>query len=92
MDNNEFGTMSFCDVPVFDFDSVDGIDGHFQYNFVRFHLESLKAYNDYSVEVYEDWRMIIWGDEGKVVKEFFIMENDEFRTNLYNKYPLTGEK
>jgi hypothetical protein len=84
----DFSTMSFCNVDVFDYDTVDGIDGHFQYNNAKFHLNSLKKFDGSCVEVYEDWLMTIWGDEGAIVEELFIMDNDEFRQKLYEKYPL----
>ncbi|WP_240416473.1 hypothetical protein [Paenibacillus periandrae] len=87
---DEFATMSFCGLEVFDFDTVDGIEGHFQYNNAKFHLQSLKEFDSACVEVYEDWKVIIWGDEGVIQKEFYIMDIEEFRINLYTKYPLKG--
>jgi hypothetical protein len=86
----EFATMSFCEVEVFDYDTIDGIEGHFQYNNVKFHLQVLQEYNRACVEVYEDWKVVIWGDEGVIQKEFYIMDIEEFRHNLYTKYPLKG--
>jgi hypothetical protein len=87
---NEFATMSFCEIEVFDYDTVDGIEGHFQYNNVVFHLGTLKEYDGTCVEVYEDWKVVIWGNEGETQKEFYIMDIEEFRQNLYAKYPLKG--
>jgi hypothetical protein len=86
----EFETMSFCEIHIFEYDSVDGIDGHLQYNNVVFRLQSLDQYDGYCIEVYDDWKLVIWGDEGIIVKEFYIMENDEFRAKLYMMYPLKG--
>lgn len=85
----EFVTMSFCDVAVFDYDSVDGVDGHFQYNNAKFHLFELRQYEGCCVEVYEDWKVVIWGDEGETLKEFYIMENEEFKRKLFEKYPVS---
>lgn len=86
MDENY--TLSFCGVKVFDFDSADVVNVHWQYNNVIFHLEELKYYNGEIVEVYEDWKLVIWGDSGVKLRELYIMENDDFKSKLFERYPL----
>lgn len=84
----EFATLTFCGVKVFDFDTVDGVEGHWQYNNVKFGVTDLTEYDGSCVEVFEDWKVIIWGDQGEVLKEFYIMEIVDFRQKLYSKYPV----
>ncbi|MFD0587682.1 hypothetical protein ACFQZE_06680 [Paenibacillus sp. GCM10027627] len=81
-------TLNFCGIAVFDFDSVDGIEGHWQYNNVRFHLKELASFDGECVEVCEDWKAVIWGDMGIIQKEFYIMDIAEFREKLYAKFPM----
>lgn len=59
-----------------------------QYNEVEFLLKSLTKYNDMTVEIQNDWKMKIWNGDNEVIDEFYLIENDEFRAKLYEKYPL----
>ncbi|GAV11343.1 hypothetical protein [Paenibacillus sp. NAIST15-1] len=68
--------------------SYDFTEDGIQYNSVTFCISSLKKYDGLCVEVNHDWKIRIWSVLGEIVKEFYIIENEEFKRLLYSKYPL----
>jgi hypothetical protein len=80
--------LNLFDIDVLDCDFVDITDESVQYNEVAFLLLSLKKYDGKCVEVKHDWEFLIWNDAGEVVDKFLLIENDEFRQKLYERYPL----
>ncbi|MCW3793977.1 hypothetical protein OM416_20490 [Paenibacillus sp. LS1] len=83
-----------ADVTLFDLDILDCKDVDYSeesvmYNAVTFHLESLKMFDGNSVEISEDWQIKIWSEDGQqILKQFFLIENQEFKRKLYQAYPL----
>lgn len=76
-------------LDILDFTDVDYSDESVMYNNVTFYLESLKMFDGNSVEIYEDWQIKIWSEDGqKVLEEFYLIENQEFKSKLYQAYPL----
>ncbi|MCZ1267412.1 MULTISPECIES: hypothetical protein [Paenibacillus] len=79
--------VSLFGIDILDCEDVDLTEESIQYNNVTFYIESLKQYEGCTIEVKSDWTMIIWGEEGTVIHQFSLIENDEFRQTLYDKYP-----
>lgn len=76
-------------IEVLDCTDVDYSDESVMYNHVTFHLETLKLYDGKSVEITDDWKIKIWSEDGQhILVEFFLIENQEFRSKLYQAYPL----
>lgn len=78
-------------LDILDCTNVDYTDESVMYNDVTFHLDSLKMFNGHSVEISEDWEIKIWSVDGQqILKQFFLIENQEFRSKLYQAYPLNS--
>lgn len=75
-------------IDVLNCTSFDFLDGSMQYNDVNFLIDSLKKYDGTYVQVCTDWKIIVWNEEGKVIDQFFLIENDEFKNLLLKKYPV----
>ncbi|MDR6779400.1 MULTISPECIES: hypothetical protein [Paenibacillus] len=80
--------MELFGIQVLESDWIDITEESIQYNEVSFLFKSLIKYDGMTVEILNDWRLKVWDDEGKVIDEFYLIENDEFRKVLYQKYPL----
>ncbi|GMX64501.1 hypothetical protein Elgi_37700 [Paenibacillus elgii] len=80
--------LSLFELDVLDCESVDICEESVQYNEAVFFIKSLQKYNGKCIEVKHNWKFVIWSDEGQIIDEFFLIENDEFRQKLYERYPL----
>lgn len=80
--------MELFGIQVLESDWIDITEEGTQYNEVEFLLQSLTKYNDMTVEIQNDWKLKIWNGDNEVIDEFYLIENDEFRKKLYQKYPL----
>lgn len=80
--------LKLFDIDVLDCESYDLMDESTQYNDVQFCIDSLKKYDGKCIEVKHDWKIVVWDDEGNVIDEFFLIENEEFRRKLYERHPL----
>ncbi|PYY28309.1 hypothetical protein [Paenibacillus illinoisensis] len=75
-------------IEILECEYTDASEESFQYDSVTFHLKSLSKYNGMTIEVLHDWMFKVWDAEGKVIDKFYLIENDEFRKMLYQKYPI----
>ncbi|MWV44928.1 hypothetical protein GRF59_15000 [Paenibacillus sp. HJL G12] len=80
--------MILFGIHVLESDWIDVTEESTQYNEVKFKFDSLTKYYGTSVEILHDWKMKIWDDQGSIIDEFYLIENDEFREELYTKFPL----
>ncbi|GAA0840644.1 hypothetical protein GCM10008915_36630 [Bifidobacterium pullorum subsp. gallinarum] len=82
--------MSVClfGVAVLDCEYIDVTEESFQYNDVKFLINALTKYDGKSVEIFHDWKLRVWDDQGEVICEFYLIEVEEFKEILYDKYPL----
>ena len=53
-----------------------------------FSLGSLKKYNGKAILINFNWDITIYEDDGNIIDKFNIIENEEFRTLLKNKFNM----
>lgn len=75
-------------IDILNCDSIDIQDDSIQYNDVRFCIESLKKYNGSYIQVFYNGKFNVWNEEGEVIDQFYLIENDEFKKMLFKKYPV----
>jgi hypothetical protein len=80
--------MELFGIQVLESDWIDITEESIQYNEANFLINSLAKYNGMTIEILNDWKLKVWDDKGQVTDEFYLIENDEFRKMLYQKYPL----
>lgn len=71
-------------IDIFSYEEAFVTEDNILYNYVEFKFNSLKKYNGMSIELYINWDIKIWTENGEEVVKFNIIEVPEFKDILIN--------